>query len=325
MGNAAGGGSAVWLAVLGLTGAALFGGGEARAATCTSSAFTMVFGPLDILAGGQLDSSATFDATCDLVLLTNSAVAIGCGLGTSCTSNLRTMVDTLDPTRKLRVEFYLDAGRANVAQAGTIASPVGSYGGTPTPVTLSLTGTKTIPVYGRVLSNQQSAPPGTYVWTGNGDPVVQYCSVGAIVCLTTATAASPSPSTATVTIPAFCTVGASSTVAFPTQGLLTADTDATGTVRVTCTNSTVYSIGIDTGANPSGATRRMKHASAAVYVAYELYADAGRTTVWGTAGAAVAGTGTGSQQAYTVHGRVPGQTTPAPGNYSDTVAITVTY
>lgn len=35
--------------------------------------------------------------------------------------------------------------------------------------------------------------------------------------------------------------------------------------------------------------------------------------------------GSGVAQTFTVHGRVPPQNTPPPGNYSDTVVVTVTY
>jgi spore coat protein U-like protein len=39
----------------------------------------------------------------------------------------------------------------------------------------------------------------------------------------------------------------------------------------------------------------------------------------------VSGTGIGSSQNYTVYGRVQAQTTPAPGTYTDTITVTVTY
>ena len=60
---------------------------------------------------------------------------------------------------------------------------------------------------------------------------------------------------------------------------------------------------------------------------YSLYTDAGRTTVWGnTVGTdAVSATGNGASQSYTVYGRVPAQTTPAPATYTDTITVTVTY
>ena len=62
-------------------------------------------------------------------------------------------------------------------------------------------------------------------------------------------------------------------------------------------------------------------------VSYTLYADAAHTTIWGNTPATdtVAGTGNGSSQSFTVYGRVPSQGAPAPGNYSDTITVTVMY
>jgi len=49
--------------------------------------------------------------------------------------------------------------------------------------------------------------------------------------------------------------------------------------------------------------------------------------VWGnTIGTnTVASTGTGAAQSFTVYGRIPSQTTPAPATYTDTITVTVTY
>ena len=65
----------------------------------------------------------------------------------------------------------------------------------------------------------------------------------------------------------------------------------------------------------------------AATVSYSMYSNAGRTTNWGnTVGTdTVAATGNGAAQSYTVYGRVPPQTTPAPGTYTDTITATVTY
>lgn len=76
----------------------------------------------------------------------------------------------------------------------------------------------------------------------------------------------------------------------------------------------------------SPTNRRMTLGGAAVV--YGLYKDAGRSQPWGdgaTPGSTVAGTGTGAAKGYTVYGRVPPQTAPTPGTYSDTVVVTVTY
>lgn len=62
-------------------------------------------------------------------------------------------------------------------------------------------------------------------------------------------------------------------------------------------------------------------------VNYNLYREAGRLTNWGnTVGTdTVGGTGTGLVVNSTVYGRVPIQTPPAPGTYTDTITVTVTY
>ena len=57
------------------------------------------------------------------------------------------------------------------------------------------------------------------------------------------------------------------------------------------------------------------------------YRDLARTLPWGsTIGTnTVAGTGTGSAQAYTAYGHVPAQATPSAQTYTDTIVVTVTY
>jgi spore coat protein U-like protein len=62
-------------------------------------------------------------------------------------------------------------------------------------------------------------------------------------------------------------------------------------------------------------------------ITYGLYQNAARSQPWGnnTGTNTVAGSGTGSGQALTVYGRVPAQTTPAPGTYSDSIIATLTY
>lgn len=117
---------------------------------------------------------------------------------------------------------------------------------------------------------------------------------------------------------------------FGTQGVLVANVDTTSTLKVTCTTGAGYNIGLDAGVNESTVdnvdTRRMTD-GALHYVGYNMYTTTGRTTVWGnTVGTSTVGsTGTGSEQSFTVYGRVPAQTTPQAGDYADTVTVTVTY
>lgn len=130
-----------------------------------------------------------------------------------------------------------------------------------------------------------------------------------------------------MTVTANCTVTAGM-VAFGSQGALDSIIDQTGTFSVTCSNTTPYSIGMDGGANGgSTSSRRMKNVSTADTIGYALYLNATRTNNWGSTigGDTLSGTGNGAAQTITVYGRVPAQTSVPPGNYSDTVTLTVTY
>ena len=160
------------------------------------------------------------------------------------------------------------------------------------------------------------------------------CLKGALIgaCLlqfVSASHATTTTSTFTVqaTIIASCTINSASTLNFGSIGVLTAAVNQTSTLQVQCTNTTPYNIGLDVGTGTGATVAVRKMTSGANTVNYSLYSDSGRTTVWGnTVGTdTVAATGSGASQSYTVYGRVTAQTTPAPGTYSDTVTVTVTY
>jgi spore coat protein U-like protein len=120
-------------------------------------------------------------------------------------------------------------------------------------------------------------------------------------------------------------------------GNSTANVDAQGSVTALCTPLTPYNIALNAGLNASTAndvnTRRMKHTDAAVttnnYVAYQLYQNSARSTVWGsTVGTdTLAATGNGANQAYPVYGRVanPSANNATAGAYLDTVTATIVY
>jgi spore coat protein U-like protein len=117
---------------------------------------------------------------------------------------------------------------------------------------------------------------------------------------------------------------------------LAAAANSTSTLTVTCTNSTPYSVGLDSGVNFLSGTRRMKDTGAGTtFVNYGLYTDPGYANGWTTTTAAgsctggtstcALGTGSGTAQNITVYGQIPAQTTPAPATFNDTVTATVTY
>ena len=106
-------------------------------------------------------------------------------------------------------------------------------------------------------------------------------------------------------------------------------TDASGGITVTCTSGTGWTAtaGVGSGSGATFASRRMTAGSD--LLTYNLYTNAARTTVWGDGSGStgtLGGTGTGGVQNVTVYGRVgSGQTSVPPGDYEDTVSVTVTY
>lgn len=132
----------------------------------------------------------------------------------------------------------------------------------------------------------------------------------------------------TLTVQAECKLTSATDLAFGTTGVIQSAINASSAIGVQCTNTTPYNIGLNAGAG-SGAsvTSRKMTAGTGATINYELFRDSARTAVWGDTvnSNTVSGTGTGAVQTLTVYGRVPAQTTPAAGNYADTVQVTVTY
>ena len=107
----------------------------------------------------------------------------------------------------------------------------------------------------------------------------------------------------------------------------TANTDQTGTITIQCTKGTSATISLDEGALPAG--RQMTGGVVGDLLTYELYSDAGRTTVWGlgNSGSTVNYLAADSSpQNLTVYGRIPlGQVNASVDTYSDIVVINVQF
>jgi spore coat protein U-like protein len=136
------------------------------------------------------------------------------------------------------------------------------------------------------------------------------------------------------TVTANCTISTAA-VAFgsydPVVANATTALNGTGSVTVTCTSGDAANVTLGQGADAAtGSTdaaplRQMKDSGSDV-LAYSLYSDGARSTVWGnTTATGVSDTGNGTAQTLTVYGSVAaGQNVPA-GTYSDTVVATVTF
>ncbi len=215
-----------------------------------------------------------------------------------------------------------------VVQASvTLTKPAGA-GTTPTaPQSTSPT------AYPRLFGGQNTVPPATYVSTMTltaeafWNDVKSDCAAGGTV-LSAPTASQ----LVTVAYQNECRVGTVSMLDFGTSGFLTANLDASTSVSVTCTSGTPFKVGLDagTGAGATTGSRKMTRTSAPLSVVdYGLYRDLGRSLNWGNDTAAGTdtenGTGTGGAAAYPIYGRVPPQNTPEPGDYLDTIVLSVVF
>ncbi|CAG4884716.1 Sigma-fimbriae tip adhesin [Georgfuchsia toluolica] len=133
-----------------------------------------------------------------------------------------------------------------------------------------------------------------------------------------------------------CTL-AISNVAFGGYDVFSATSlDTSGSIKVTCTRSgganPTVTLAIGSGAyGGSTATRKMKMNGGADFLAYNLYKDAGRTSVWGNVSGLDAFTQTlvvpnnsSAQLTATIFGRIPAGQDVMKGTYSDSVVVTVT-
>lgn len=107
--------------------------------------------------------------------------------------------------------------------------------------------------------------------------------------------------------------------------------NATGTVTVTCTNGSTGVISLGQGSNAAAdstnsSPSRQLSDGASHSLAYSLYQDSSRMTVWGnTTETGVTHHGDGTATGITVYGSVPGGQNMPAGSYSDTVVATVTF
>jgi spore coat protein U-like protein len=138
----------------------------------------------------------------------------------------------------------------------------------------------------------------------------------------------------TATVSANCAISTAA-VAFgaydPAVVNAASDLLGTGTVNVTCTTGASTTVTLGQGLSAAGGSttavplRRMSDGGTN-FLAYFLYSENTRTTVWGdTAPTGLAHTGTGAQVGLTVYGKVSAAQNVPVASYSDTVVATVTF
>jgi spore coat protein U-like protein len=305
--------------------------GAARADDCTASMTDVVFSNVNPIAGADVYASGTLTVTCSFTLLTPNTVlptaAVCVSLG-GAGGTWRTMTNG---SNTLPFNLYVDSSYAAASIWGSASVPGTSQFKYSGGGVLGIgSASKTYTVYGKIpgsaLSSVASAGSGDTLYTASfsGQGLIQYAFSGLVTPTCTAGGSSNFSFQARAAVVNDCQISVGQ-LAFGTSRVLNAAVRASTSMNVVCTSGKAYQISLNGGNNASGGLRRMKNVATGETVAYQLSATLDGTG-WGdggSTGAAVGRTGTGSNQAITVYGRVSPQTTPSPGDYKDTVTATL--
>lgn len=102
--------------------------------------------------------------------------------------------------------------------------------------------------------------------------------------------------------------------------------NGSGSITMTCSGGTSFSIYLDNGLHFSGGTRSMANSgNPSVLLSYSLYQNAARTVPW-TNASPLSTTATGASDTFHVYGRIPGgQSGVTSGTYNDTVQVVISW
>jgi spore coat protein U-like protein len=296
--------------------------------SCSASVSTVNFSDVDPLGGDDLaNGTLEYECTNSSYSTMHARVCFSLGEPGGASVNPRRMDGPAG--NQLDFQLYTDAARTRVWGSQFFGS------NTPLEVLLTIPAHKlfgadgraegTASIYGRVFGPQPAVPSGSYQRSyGAGDTAITLAASSGSTPASCPTSNSTrfTPFVVQANVARRCTVSATTMDFGNIAGFLTGNRDATSVIGVQCVAGTAYRVGLDNGTHGA---RRMSGPGG--FIGYELYRNSGRTQRWGnTPGADTGnGSGNGSTQNFTVYGRVPPQSTPAAGTYTDTVTVTVTY
>ncbi|HZZ03745.1 spore coat U domain-containing protein [Paraburkholderia sp.] len=299
---------------------------RASAQTCSASPSALSFGNVSPIGLGAVAATGTISISCTWPAVTlTPSVQVCLNMGGTTPRYLAI------GSNQLQYNLYQDA-------AHSLAWGSTALGTTPISVTLNKpvtgnTATTSVNFYGQITASQPTVPT-----SGNANTVYSqtlgqtslnygFFLLLAPGCAALTTSGGSFGFTASATVVNNCLISATN-VAFTSTGVLSSALNATGAITARCTNGDAYEIALNSGSSGNVAARQMQRSGGGGAVNYQLYTDAARTSAWGdgTAGTTMAtGTGSGNAVAITVYGRVPAQTTPMPGSYSDTITATISF
>lgn len=144
---------------------------------------------------------------------------------------------------------------------------------------------------------------------------------------------SPPPASAVCGVLCTCDVTATPLSFGTIDPLAAGAVDANATVTITCGPVGLfvgYDVRLSTGSSGAFGSRSMT--GGANTLAYNLYTDAARTTIWGDGGGVTDVVSSGftialgsTSRSHTIYGRIPSLATAQPGAYADTITATIVW
>ncbi|MEM7300852.1 MAG: spore coat protein U domain-containing protein [Pseudomonadota bacterium] len=306
-------------------------GTVAHAQSCSATIGSLDFGQVSMASGSAFFTSAPISWSCSGIPNQTITGCINIGNGTYGQDPSGAFRRLGSGSNRINFQLYKDA--AYSVPWGGWNSAIPTVGQTFT-INLDGSGNGSISgsIYASILSGQTTAATGAYFSSfPGGNRRIKYdysfvgdCSIIAVGNTSPGGNASFQVDAENITT---CSV-ATAALDFGTVGVLNSNIDATGTVTVTCSSGTPYTVAIGGGgAGATDPTLRQMSFAVVNQITYAIYSDSGRTSGWGDSVGTntVAGTGNGLAQDITAYGRVPPQTTPIIGTYTDTVLVTVQY
>lgn len=288
---------------------------RAAQAACTASVSNINFGSISVRSGANNRTSGTITVECrgELLDVVGVCLTFGAGQGgASSGNNPRYMRGVNGETLSYQLRPLGYGEGFGVLEQ--IYVPV---------ITLLGSGSAQVPIYADITSRSVSVGSGSYssTFSGSADISMRY---GLVACDLPGKAATVPPFTVSANVVPSCELLVSPLAFGIISSSIQQPKDASSSITVRCTSDTNYTVSLGGGQSGDTANRILRNGTETL--SYGLFRDPGRSAPWGdTAGTRAAGYGTGTDNVFTVYGRIPAGQNAYVGVYTDNVVVTVNY
>lgn len=294
---------------------------QAQTISCSTLNMTNVnFGNVDLVNGTGMSTTATLTYSCKA---TNNS---------GNTANVCFSVSYSDPRQMSGTSPLVYQLRS-----GTSSGAIwGSAWATEAPVSIAIAGNSTVSgtlTMAADIAPGQTVPPGSESdsYAGIATAITYKLNGSCAKSTTYISGTYVFPFSVNATVVKACKASAVSAIDLGSAPASAANIDANGNISITCSNTTPYYVGLQpSNGNSAGAGVMSAPVGNSDKVPYQLYQNAGMSTLWGNtatavgAGNGIAGMGNGTAKSHTVYVRAPSADY-RPDSYSDTVTVVVNY